>query len=104
MSAPLLFFFAALAVRQDQTPVRAGCEAGGEILANPPAGTPVEIRFRLADGSDCFKISAAVDGKDVTGYLSASALTGLEKFERERSAARSADNVRALHPVETETR
>jgi len=104
MSAPVLFFFAALAVRQDQTPVRAGCETGGEILANLPAGTPVEIRFRLADGSDCFKISAAVDGKDVTGYVTASALTGLEKFERERSAARSADNVRALHPVETETR
>src|SRR5438477_13052717 len=104
MSAPLLLFFAALAVRHDQTPVRAGCDAGAEILTKLPAGTPVEIRFRLADGSDCFKISAAVDGKDITGYVSASALMGLERFERERSAARSADNIRAMHPVETETR
>jgi hypothetical protein len=101
---PVFFFFAAMTVRQDQTPVRSACETGADTIASLPQGTAVDIRFRLADGTDCFKIAASVDGKDVIGYVSSSALAGLENFERERSTARSADTLRALHPIETEMR
>ena len=87
MAIPVLFFLAAMAVRTDQTPLRSGCSADDEVLANLPAGTPVELRFRLSDGTDCFKISTTVDGKDVLGYLPASALTGLAQFEEDRTAS-----------------
>ncbi len=84
--------------------MRSGCDSHDETLARLPAGTPVEIRFRLADGSDCFKISAAVEGKQILGYVPASALTGLNSFEQERSSAGAASVISALNPVATETR
>src|SRR5258706_7586882 len=104
MVIPVLFFVAALTVKQDQTPLRSGCDAADEAVASLPSGTPVEVRFRLADGSDCFKISATVDGKSIVGYLPASALIGIERFDQDRASARSIDTIQALRPVETETK
>jgi tetratricopeptide (TPR) repeat protein len=104
MALPVLFFVAAMAVRTDRTALRSGCEADDAIVASLPAGTSVEVRFRLSDGSDCFKVSATVDGKDVLGYVPASALTGLERYEQERSSAASVDTLRALNPVVSETK
>src|SRR5580704_9426132 len=94
-----LFLLAALAVKQDQTPLRSGCEAGDETIATLAAGTAVEVRFRVADGSDCFKISATVDGKPVVGYVGASALSNVDQFEQQRTAAASLDSSRALNPA-----
>jgi len=104
MALPVLFFVAAMAVRTDQTPLRSGCESEDTVVASLPAGTPVEVRFRLSDGSDCFKVAATIDGKDVLGYVPASALTGLERYEHERASAASVDTLRALNPVVTETK
>lgn len=104
MALPVLFFVAAMAVKTDQTPLRSGCDAEDSVVATLPAGTPVEVRFRLSDGSDCFKVSATVDGKDVLGYVPASALKGLERFEQERSASASVDVLQALNPVAAETK
>ncbi|MBZ5611220.1 MAG: tetratricopeptide repeat protein [Acidobacteriia bacterium] len=101
---PLLFFLAALTVREGQTPLRSGCAAGDAVIANLAAGTPVEIRFRLADGGDCIKVAASVDNKDVVGYVSGSALAGLDGFEQERSSARTTDPTAALTPMEAEAR
>jgi tetratricopeptide (TPR) repeat protein len=100
----VLFFVAAMAVRTDQTPLRSGCDAEASLVASLPAGTPVEVRFRLSDGTDCFKVAATIDGQDVLGYVPASALTGLERYEQERSSAASVDVLRALTPVVTETK
>src|ERR1700734_1626332 len=104
MALPMLFFIAAMAVRTDQTPLRSGCDAADAVVASLPVGTPVEVRFRLSDGSDCFKVAATIDGKDVLGYVPASALTGLERYEQERASAASVDTLRALSPVATETK
>jgi tetratricopeptide (TPR) repeat protein len=104
MAPPVLLFVAAMAVRTDQTPLRSGCDSDDNVVASLPAGTPVEVRFRLSDGSDCFKVSATIDGKDVLGYVPASALTGLERYEQERSSAASVDVLRALNPVVAETK
>jgi len=60
-------------------------------VAKLRAGTPVEIRFRLADGSDCVKIAAQDGGTEVVGYVSSSALAGLDAFEKERTSAGSVD-------------
>jgi tetratricopeptide (TPR) repeat protein len=99
-----LLLLAALAVKQDQTPLRSGCEAADETIATLPAGTPVEVRFRVADGSDCFKIAATVDGKPVVGYVPASALSNVDQFEQQRNAAVSLDSSHALNPVEAESK
>jgi hypothetical protein len=93
MVAPFLFLLAGLTIRQSQTPVRSGCDADDAVVANLGAGTPVEIRFRLADGSDCVKIVANDGGSEVVGYVSSSALAGIEAFEKERTSARGADLV-----------
>src|ERR1700683_2277919 len=89
MALPALFFLAAMAVNTDQTPLRSGCSAEDKVVASLPAGTPVELRFRLSDGTDCIKISATVGGKDVLGYVPASALTGLTPYDDARSASAS---------------
>src|ERR1700691_2125499 len=99
MALPVLFFVAAMAVRTDQTPLRSGCDAEDSIVATLPAGTPVEVRFRVADGSDCFKISATVDGKPVVGYVPASSLSNVDQFEQQRNAAASLDSSRPLNPA-----
>jgi tetratricopeptide (TPR) repeat protein len=104
VALPLVFFVAAMAVRTDQTPLRSGCDSEATVVASLPAGTPVDVRFRLSDGSDCFKVSATIDGKDVLGYVPATALTGLERYEQERASAASVDVLRALNPVVAETR
>jgi tetratricopeptide (TPR) repeat protein len=104
MALPVLLFVAAMAVRTDQTPLRSGCDSENSIVASLPAGTPVEVRFRLSDGSDCFKVAATLEGKEVLGYVPASALTGLERYEQERSSAASVDVLRALTPVVAETK
>jgi tetratricopeptide (TPR) repeat protein len=104
MAFPVLFFFAAMAVRTDQTPLRSGCDADDQLIASLPAGTPIQLRFRLSDGTDCFKISATIGGKDVLGYVPASALTGLTQFEEDRSTAESVDVPRELTKQATATR
>ena len=100
MVVPVLFFFAVLSAKQDQTPLRSGCDATAQTIANLPVGTSVDIRFRLSDGSDCFKVSALLDGKLVMGYVPASVLAGLDQFERGRTSAASADTIRELRPME----
>jgi tetratricopeptide (TPR) repeat protein len=104
MALPVLFFVAAMAVRADGTALRSGCDSEDDVVASLPKGTPVEVRFRLSDGSDCFKVAATIDGKDVLGYLPGSALAGVESFDQERSSAASVDAVRELNPVVTETK
>jgi hypothetical protein len=104
MALPVLFFVAAMAVRTDQTPLRSGCDSEDSTVASLPAGTPVEVRFRLSDGSDCFKVAATLDGKEVLGYVPAAALTGLDRYEQERASAASVDVLRALNPVAADTK
>ena len=104
MLAHSLILLSALAVKQDQTPLKSGCEAGDESIATLAAGTPVEVRFRLADGSDCFKIAVTIDGKMVVGYLPASTLSNVDQFEKQRTAAVSMDSSVALNHVEAETK
>lgn len=103
MGVHALFFFASLIVNHDQTPLRSGCDMEDRVVASLPAGTPVEIRFRLADGSDCFKIAATVDGKQLTGYVPGTVLSGTDQYDQQRAAARSVDVNQAIRPIVAQT-
>jgi tetratricopeptide (TPR) repeat protein len=103
MAVHALILLAALSVKQDSTPLRAGCDVDTSVTATLRAGTPVEIRFRLADGSDCFKIAATVEGKAITGYVSSTALSNVEQFDQQRASAASLEINQALTPVAAQT-
>jgi len=83
MTVLLGFMVLAVSVRQDQTPLRTGCDAVSETIAILPAGADVTIQFALSgDGTPCYKIATLVAGNTLGGYIAASALDGLDDFER----------------------
>lgn len=82
MAALIALLFLAVSVK-DQTQLRTACEAGAETIANLPAGAEVTIRFALSgDAMPCYKVAAIVGGKDLSGYVAASALDGLDAFDQ----------------------
>jgi hypothetical protein len=71
-----------VSVKQDQAPLRKGCDADSDAIAALPAGAAITIRYSLAGQSTpCYKVSAEADGKTYEGYLPASAMEGIEEFE-----------------------
>jgi hypothetical protein len=71
------------AVKQPATPLRDGCSADADVVATLDAGSPVIIRYSLAGESvPCYKVAIAVGGKTVEGYMPASAIAGLDEFEK----------------------
>jgi len=84
MPGPLLLYLLAVTVKHDQTVLRAGCGDDEPVVAHLAAGTPVEIRFALADGSACYKVEARTGGGEVLGYVVGRDLAGLDEFERQR--------------------
>ena len=92
MAALIAFLFLAISVKQDQTPLRNACGEDGSIIAKLAAGTGVTIRFALSgEATPCYKISATVDGKEVSGYVASSALEDLDGFEQGLRSARPLD-------------
>lgn len=89
MVGPLLLYLFAVTVKQDPTVVRSGCGDDEPVVAHLAAGTPVEIRFALADGSACYKVSAGA----VIGYVAGPDLAGLDEFERQRRGGQSVSQV-----------
>jgi tetratricopeptide (TPR) repeat protein len=86
----ILLFASTLVVKQDQAQLRSGCEARDEVVAALPAGSPIEIRFAMTGATEtCYKVATKVNGKALQGYLPASALTGLEEFDKARQSAPS---------------
>ena len=83
MAALIVFLFLAVSVRQDQTPLKNACGAGAETIANLPAGAEVTIRFALSgEAVPCYKIAAIVNGKELAGYVPATALQALDEFDK----------------------
>jgi len=88
------FYLAAalLSVQQDQAPLRTGCEDSDELLTRVPAGTPVVIRFAI---NGCYAVRVG----ELSGFLPAAALAGLETWEAERRQARALDTPVGAAPV-----
>ncbi len=101
MLVPAFLFFAAVTIRADGAPLREGCSTEDAVVVNLQAGAPVELRFVLNDGSDCYKVAAKVGDKSVVGYISGSLLSGLDSFERERREAADGSSVQQTSPVRT---
>ncbi len=90
----LAFYFASvlLSVREDQTPLKTGCEESDEIVAKVSAGAPVTVRFAV---NGCY----AVQVGEQRGYLAGAALAGIEAWEAERRGARALDTPVGAAPV-----
>src|ERR1700733_9466628 len=92
MAALIALVLLAISVKQDQAPLRDSCDADAQVIAKLTAGSDVTIGFALSgQGSACYKITATVDGKDLHGYVAASALEGLDSFEQGLRSAPSLD-------------
>ncbi|HEV1283932.1 MAG TPA: hypothetical protein VNU44_01425 [Bryobacteraceae bacterium] len=83
MTALLSLFLMVVAVREPATPLRDGCSADSDVLASLNAGAPVKIRYALAGESvPCYKVTVETGGKTLEGFLPASAISGLDEFEK----------------------
>jgi len=84
----LLLLMLALSVKEDRTPLRSGCDGESEVVATLAGGAPLTIRFAMSGESvPCYKVSVQAGGRTVDGYLPASAIEGLEEFDRGRRNA-----------------
>jgi hypothetical protein len=94
----------AITVARDAA-MRPSCDASETAVATVPAGTAVEIRFSVSDGSNCYKIAANVEGKTIVGYVNGSALSDTNAFDKQRQGGVSLDSSRQEGsfpaPVET---
>lgn len=80
---PLVLLATGLVVRQD-APLRAGCGASDEIVAQAQAGSPAEIRFAMSGSTEtCYKVFVKSGDKTLQGFLPASALKGVEEFTKQ---------------------
>jgi hypothetical protein len=83
MTALLYLVLMLTAVKQPATPLRDGCSADADVLATIDAGAPVIIRYALAGESvPCYKVAVEKEGKTLEGFLPASAIAGLDEFEK----------------------
>ena len=83
MTALLSLFLMIVAVRQAATPLRDGCSVDSDTLASLDAGAPVKISYALAGESiPCYKVTVETRGKTLDGFLPASAISGLDEFEK----------------------
>lgn len=102
----LVLLAASVSVKPESTPLREGCDTTDEVIATLPAGTPVEVRFAMSGASEpCYKVTATHEGKPLQGYLPASALNGLDTFEKARTGApvirSNTEPARTARPVDS---
>jgi hypothetical protein len=73
----------AVSVKQDHTPLKNGCDSEADVVSTLPAGTALTIRFAVSGESvPCYKVSAESAGKTIEGYLPASAINGIDVFDK----------------------
>jgi hypothetical protein len=78
----------AVHVLEENTALRSGCAEDATVLERLPAGAPLKLRFALSGESvPCYKVAAAVGGRQIEGYLPASAIGGLDSFDKGRKGA-----------------
>ena len=83
MTALLALLLVLTSVKQPSTPLREGCSADDYLVANLDAGAPVKIRYALAgEAVPCYKVTVETGGKTLEGFLPASAIAGLDEFEK----------------------
>jgi tetratricopeptide (TPR) repeat protein len=92
----LLAAASAYTVIEDGYPLRRSCEPGDTEVARLKKGEPVTIRFAMnGEYGACYKVAVESGGKSIEGWMPASALRGLDAFDKERQSAQTADSVQA---------
>lgn len=105
MAVLISLLLLALSVREDHTVLRAACASDAEAVATLAAGTPLSIRYALpGESTACYKVAIPSGGEAIEGYLSASAIEGLEDFERGRRDAAWLDVTQAISAIRTSER
>jgi hypothetical protein len=83
MTALLSLVLMITAVKQPSTPMRDGCSEYSDVVMTLDAGVPVNIRYAIAGESvPCYKVTVEIGGRKLDGFLPASAIAGLEDFEK----------------------
>jgi hypothetical protein len=83
MTALLSLVLMLTAVKQPSTPLRDGCSSDADVVATLDAGSPITIKYALAGESiPCYKVTVQSGGKTLDGFMPASAIAGLDEFER----------------------
>ncbi len=89
----------AVRVKEDQAALRAACDAGAPVVATLTADTPLKVRFVLMGDMPCYKVAADMGGRQIEGYLPATAIEGLDSFDKSRRAAAWITTTEALSAV-----
>jgi hypothetical protein len=88
------------AVKQASTPLRDGCSADADVVATLDAGAPVKIRYALAGESvPCYKVAVDLGGKTLEGFMPASAIAGLDEFEKGLRDAAWPDPAKVINSI-----
>ena len=62
-------------VKDDRTPLRAGCYSDSRLVTTLPQGAMVSIRYALSgENVPCYKVTVDLAGETVEGYLAADRL------------------------------
>src|SRR5579863_186883 len=78
----------AVSVKEDNTALRSGCADDAPIVQKLAAGDPIKLRFALSGESvPCYKVAVEVGGRQIEGYLPATAIAGLDSFDKGRKDA-----------------
>jgi hypothetical protein len=102
MAALLSLVLLMVAIKQPGTPLRDGCSADADVLVTLDAGAAVKIRYALAGETvPCYKVAIETGGKTLEGFLPASAISGLDEFEKGLRDATWPDASKMLVAIKT---
>jgi len=78
----------AVSVKEDNTVLRSGCADDAPMVQKLAAGNPIKLRFALSgEKIPCYKVAVDVGGRQIEGYLPATAIAGLDSFDKSRKEA-----------------
>jgi hypothetical protein len=97
----LVSLLIAAVVKDPGSILRSGCDAQAPAVAKLEAGTELRVRYSVSGGkAPCYKVSTAPGETAAEGYLSWSAIGGLEKFEDARQqGAAQISTPEHFHPI-----
>ena len=87
----------AMHVKENDAPLRAGCDPDTTVLAKLPAGAPLKLRYVLMGETPCYKVAADMGGRQIEGYLPTAAIAGLDAFDQSRRDAAWITTTQALN-------
>jgi hypothetical protein len=91
---------ASTVVKDQNTILRSGCSIDAPPVASLAAGTPLKLRYALSGESvPCYKVAVDMGGRQIDGYLPASAIEGLDTFDKNRKDAAWVTTNEALNAV-----